>query len=307
MEYSVVIPVYNSQNSLEELYKRINDSLQKMSNDFEIIFVDDYSSDESWKVLNQIKSANQNNNLKIVSFAKNYGQHNATMCGFRHSKGNIVITLDDDLQHNPEDLPQLIAALNDKNSDVIFGVPTNYQYKKGYRRYASKMWKYGTHKINNALEDGSSFRVIKKEIIDKLTSHQQQFIFIDEMLGWYTDFISIERVSFNKTEQKKSGYSGVKLFFMMLDLGIFYSSIPLKIMTYGGLVMSFISFIIGLRFIYKKLFIGVSVSGYTSLMVAILFSTSILLLCLGVIGQYLGRIYTVLNHKPTYSVKEQRL
>jgi undecaprenyl-phosphate 4-deoxy-4-formamido-L-arabinose transferase len=245
--------------------------------------------------------------VKIISFAKNYGQHNATMCGFRNSKGEVVITLDDDLQHNPEDIPQLISALTGKKVDVIFGVPMNYQYKKGYRKYASKIWKNVTHKINDGLEDGSSYRVIRKEIIDKVTSHQQQFIFIDEMLGWYTDFIAIEKVSFNKTEKKKSGYSVIQLLFLMLDLGIFYSSIPLKIMTYGGLIMSMLSFFIGLRFIYKKIFIGVSVSGYTSLMVTILFSTSVLLLCLGVIGQYLGKIYTVLNNKPTYSIKKQYL
>jgi glycosyltransferase involved in cell wall biosynthesis len=307
MEYSVIIPVYNSQNSLEELYKRINNSLQKMSNDFEVIFVDDYSSDESWKVLNQIKSANKNSNLKIISFAKNYGQHNATMCGFRHSKGDIVITLDDDLQHNPADISLLVDALRERKLDVIFGVPENYQYKKGYRKYASMMWKFGTHKINDAIENASSFRVIKREIIDKVSSHRQQFIFIDEMLSWYTDVIDSVKVKFNETVDKKSGYNAIQLFFLMLNLGIFYSSVPLKIMTYGGLLMSFFSFLLGLNFMYKKIFIGVPIQGYTSLMVAILFSTSLLLICLGIIGQYLGKIYTVLNNKPTYSIKEQYL
>jgi len=306
MEYSVVIPVYNSQDSLEELFNRINETLQKLTNEFEVIFVDDYSSDGSWGILNQIKQTNQSK-VKIISFAKNYGQHNATMCGFRHAKGNIVITLDDDLQHNPEDIPQLVSALKEKQVDIIFGAPIDYRYKKGYRRYVSKLWKFGTHKLNNALEDGSSFRVIKKEIINKVISHRQHFIFIDEMLGWYTDIIDVEKVNFNKTEKKDSGYNAIKLFFLMLNLGIFYSSIPLKMMTYGGLLMSLFSFLLGLRFMYKKIFIGVSVSGYTSLMVTILFSTSLLLICLGVIGQYLGKIYTVLNNKPTYSIKEQLL
>jgi len=306
MEYSVVIPVFNSQYSLKELFKRVKESVQKISNDFEVIFVDDYSSDKSWSVLNQIKQLNQNQ-VKIISFAKNYGQHNATMCGFRHAKGNVVITLDDDLQHNPEDIPLLVSALKEREMDVVFGVPMDYGYKKGYRKHLSKIWKFGTHKMNNALEDGSSFRVIKKDIIDKVIAHRQHFIFIDEMLGWYTDIIDVEKVKFNETEYKASGYGPIKLLFMMLDLGVFYSSLPLKIMTYGGLIMSLFSFFLGLRFIYKKIFIGVSVSGYTSLMVTILFSTSILLLCLGVIGQYLGKIYTVLNNKPTYSIKEQLL
>jgi glycosyltransferase involved in cell wall biosynthesis len=306
MEYSVIIPVYNSQDFLEELYSRLNETLSKITNDFEVIFVDDYSDDSSWEVLTRIKK-NSDSYVKIISFAKNYGQHNATMCGFRYAKGNVIITLDDDLQHNPEDIPQLVSALKEKEVDIIFGVPIDYQYKNGYRKHVSKLWKVGTHKLNNALEDGSSFRVIKKEIIDKVISHRQHFIFIDEMLGWYTDIIDVVKVKFNKTEKKESGYSAIKLFFLMLNLGIFYSSLPLKMMTYGGLFMSLFSFLLGLKFIYKKIFIGVSVSGYTSLMVTILFSTSLLLICLGVIGQYLGKIYTVLNNKPTYSIKKQLL
>jgi len=306
MEYSVVIPVYNSQDTLEELSSRVIETLSKITSDYEVIFVDDYSHDNSWEVLTQIKKK-KDSHVKVISFAKNYGQHNATMCGFRYAKGNVVITLDDDLQHNPEDIPKLISALTEKKVDIIFGVPMSYQYKKGYRKYSSQTYKYVSHKFNDGLENGSSFRVIRKDIINKVISHRQQFIYIDEMLTWYTDFIDVEKVDFNKTDKKKSGYSGIKLFFMMLDLGIFYSSIPLKIMTYGGLIMSVLSFLMGLRFVYKKVFIGVNVSGYTSLMVAILFSTSILLLCLGVIGQYLGKIYTVLNNKPTYSIKDQLL
>lgn len=306
MEYSIVIPVFNSQDTLGELYNRINETLKKLTDDFEIIFIDDYSSDGSWNVLTQIKNENPSQ-VKIISFAKNYGQHNATMCGFRHAKSELVITLDDDLQHNPEDIPILVAALKSKNVDILFAIPKNYKHKKGFRKYSSRIWKFLTHKLNGGLEDGSSFRVIRKEIIEKVVLHRQEFIFIDEMLGWYTDIIGVKSVDFNWNGNSKSGYSGVKLIFLMFNLGIFYSTIPLKMMTYGGILMSLFSFVLGLRFVYKKIFIGVTLQGYTSLMVAVLFSTSLLLICLGIVGQYLGKIYTVLNNKPTYSIKEKRL
>jgi len=306
MEYSVVIPVFNSQDFLAELYGRISKTLTILTADFEVIFVDDFSTDGSWNVLSQLKKDNPEH-IKIISFSKNYGQHNATMCGFRFSKGNIVITLDDDLQHNPEDIPTLLELIKKKELDIVFGVPKNYNHKKGYRKHTSKLWKFGTHKLNDAMENGSSFRVIQKKIIDKVTNHHQHFIFIDEMLGWYTDIVEVVEVEFNKREKGDSGYSGVKLVLLMLNLGVFYSSVPLKMMTYGGILMSLFSFGLGLRFIYKKVFIGVAIQGYTSLMVTILFSTSLLLICLGVIGQYLGKIYTVLNNKPTYSIKEQDL
>lgn len=306
IDYTVIIPVYNGANSLKELHSRISQALGKETNTYEIIYVDDFSSDESWATLAGIKDEDQGH-VKAIRLAKNYGQHNATMCGFRHSSGDIVLTMDDDLQHSPEDIPALVKELKDKRLDVVFGVPTNYQHKDGYRKHASKMWKKGSHSLNGALLEGSSFRAIRKSIINKVSDHRQQFIFIDEMLGWYTDIMGVVHVDFNKSAKLKSGYSALKLIRLSLNLGVFYSTVPLKLMTYVGLIMSLATFFWGLWFIYKKVFIGVPVTGYTSLMVTILFSTSVLLMCLGIIGQYLGKIYSVLNNKPTYSIKEQLL
>jgi len=291
---------------LKELHLRISQTLRKETNAYEIIYVDDFSSDESWDVLTNIKDEDQDH-VKVIRLAKNYGQHNATMCGFRHSSGDIVLTMDDDLQHSPEDIPGLVKELLDKSLDVVFGVPKNYQHKDGYRKHASKMWKKGSHSLNGAMLEGSSFRAIRKSIIDKVSAHRQQFIFIDEMLGWYTDIMGVVQVDFQKSAKPKSGYNALKLVRLSLNLGVFYSTVPLKLMTYVGLIMSLLTFFCGLWFIYKKIFIGVPVTGYTSLMVTILFSTSVLLMCLGIIGQYLSKIYSVLNNKPTYSIKEQLL
>ncbi|OGT41730.1 MAG: hypothetical protein A3F13_08770 [Gammaproteobacteria bacterium RIFCSPHIGHO2_12_FULL_40_19] len=306
MKYSIVIPVYNSQNHLKELYSKLKITLHSISDDYELIFIDDFSRDNSWRTLAAIKNDDPGR-IKLIRFSKNFGQHNATMCGLRYSKGELVITLDDDLQHNPKDIPLLINALKEKKVDVIYGIPSNYQHKKFLIKYASRLWKYSSRKIDRSLGEGSSFRIIKREIIEKVTAHTQHFIFIDEILGWYTHIIGIVKIEYGKSNKNKSGYGCLKLLALGLNLIIFYSSLPFKLMLFAGFLMFFSSFFLGLQFLYKKIFIGIPLSGHIVLIVVILFSTSLILICLGIIGQYLRKIFTVLNNKPTYSIKEELL
>ncbi len=305
LDISVVIPVFNSEQSLNELAQRLTDVLTGEGLLYELIFVEDYSSDGSWKVLKQVKEQHQK--VKLIRLAKNYGQHNATLCGFRHAKGNLILTIDDDLQHQPEDIPQLLEKMRGEDVDIVYAISKDYTHKKGYRKAGSKIWKFGTKNFDEALGEGSSFRLIQREVVEKVCEHRQHFIFIDEMLHWYTEHIAIIKVKFLPRAKGQSGYSGIKLFLMGINLAVFYSSVPLKIMTYGGLLMSLVTFAVGVYFIAKKMIWGTPVQGYTSLIVAIMFSTSLMLICFGVIGQYLGKIYTVLNNKPTYSIKEKHL
>src|SRR3989344_6135073 len=120
-EFSVVIPVYNSEKSLFELYKRITKVMQKQNKSYEIIFIDDCSLDESWKILQNLHKKDKR--VKVIQLTKNFGQHNAIICGFSFTKGNYVITMDDDLQHPPEEIPSLIKKINEGYS-VVYG-----QYK----------------------------------------------------------------------------------------------------------------------------------------------------------------------------------
>jgi glycosyltransferase involved in cell wall biosynthesis len=303
-EFSIVVPVYNSENTLEKLFSSIQNVMNEMGKTFEIIFVEDYSSDNSWQVLQKIHQANTEQ-VKIIRFAKNYGQHNATLCGFRHCSGNYVVTIDDDLQHQPQDIPTLVAEIESSKADIVYAICETPH--KGFRKWGSKGWKTGTKIFDEALGEGSSFRLIRRDVVKKVAEHRQHFVFIDEMLYWYTEHIQVVNVEFNAGEKNSSGYSSFKLVMMGLNLAVFYSSLPLRLMTYGGLLLSFFTFCLGVFYISKKLIWGAPVPGYTSLIVAILFSTSIMLICFGIIGQYLGKIYTVLNNKPTYSIREKEL
>ena len=143
---------------------------------------------------------------------------------------------------------------------------------------------------------------MKSQLAKKLLNHQINFIYIDELFNWYTNHIAFVQVDHQKRPYQRSTYTSHTLFSMVSNLVIYYTVIPLRMMVYGGFIIALISFVIGLFFIYKKIFHDVPL-GFTALIVAILFSTSIILLSLGVIGEYLSRIYMVQNQKPPYSIK----
>lgn len=306
IKYSVVIPILNSSKILDELVSRLFIVMDSLKEPFEIICVDDCSEDTSWNTLKRLK-VKWDSQLKIILLAKNFGQHNATLCGMRQANGEFLITLDDDLQHQPEDIPNLLNEIENRELDVIYGIPMTENHKSNFRRISGNIWNKGTNKFDDGLGKGSSFRVLKKTLVNDIVSHQHHFIYIDEILNWYTDSIGMRTVNFKKSKRKKSRYSISKLFSLSTNLALFYSSFPLKLITFGGLIMSTISFSLGLFYFLKKIIFGIGAPGFTAIIVSIFFSTSLILTCLGIVGQYLGKIHAVLNKKPPYSIKEKYL
>ena len=300
---SIVIPVFNSAHILAELCKRIDTVFATSQKQYQLILIDDGSKDNSWQILKQQKELYPAQ-LTIIQLSKNYGQHNAIICGFNYSKGDFLITMDDDLQHPPEEIIKLIDKQIENDVDVVYGIYTKRQHNM-MRSAGSYFIRKTSKYTSNTIGEGSSFRLIKKEIIKKIIeNHQHNFVFLDELIQWYTSNLAIVNITHNIRKEGKSGYSTTKLFKMYIDIVINYTAVPLKIMTYGGLLLSLFTFLMGLHFIYKKIFYKIPVQGYTSLIVAILFSTSIMLICFGIIGQYLHRIFKNQNNKPPYSIKQ---
>lgn len=300
MEYSIVVPVFNSEASLEELFMRLSEVMDAESKSFECIFVDDGSQDKSWDVLKKIRKERPGN-ITVIRLAKNFGQHSATFCGFSFAKGNYIITIDDDLQCPPEEIPKLIRTMEEQDADLVYGIYRKTKHSL-YRNIGSKSFK-SISRLLGGPKHGSSFRLVEKAVIDKILAHNQNFIFIDEILNWYTDDVIYTVVEHHKRKFKRSGYSSRKIWGMVANIMYYYSTAPLKLMVYGGLISSIIFFLFSLYFIFRKIIHNVPL-GYTSLIVTILFSTSLILLSLGVIGEYLSRIYMVQNKKPVYSIKK---
>jgi glycosyltransferase involved in cell wall biosynthesis len=301
VKYSVVVPVFNSENTLEMLFSRIKQLFASLEETFEVVFVEDGGKDNSWKVVNKIYHENPDQ-VTAVRLNKNYGQHNATFCGIDHTRGEFIITIDDDLQTPPEEIAKLIETYrSDNQPDLVYGY---YRQKKhsAIRNLGSKILKLYTKTFFSAPGKGSSFRFFTGEIRDHILQHRTTMVFLDEILLWYSGNISFVEVEHKQSEKKRSGYSLFKLIRLFINVILYSTVTPLKIMIYGGFFFAVVSFIVGLVFIYRKMIFNVPL-GYTSIIVTILFSTGILLFFIGIIGKYLSKIFVIQNKKPPYLVK----
>jgi polyisoprenyl-phosphate glycosyltransferase len=299
--YSVIIPVYNSAATLAELSERVH-AVMKSQGSFELVLVDDGSTDESWSKLKELKEKNPHT-IRIVRLSKNFGQHNAITCGFTLSKGEHAITMDDDLQHPPEEIPKLIAKLKETDADVVYGIPKTRRHSafraagSYFTRRSSKMMKGNT--------EGSSFRIIRKNVVEQVSSHHNNaMIFIDEILSWYTSLISTVDVEHHARKHGKSGYTNFGLIRLYFDILVNHSAAPLKLMTWVGFLSSIVTLLLGIVFIMRKFLMKVPI-GFTAQIVAILFSASILMMCMGIVGQYLYKLFLLQNRKPNFSIREQ--
>jgi len=300
-EYSIIVPVYNSEETLGELFRRTKDVMNGLGSSFEMIFIDDSSQDKSWEVLESLKKNNPGE-ITAIRLSKNFGQHNAVFCGIEHAHGSLMITIDDDLQIPPEEILKLISVYKEKDADLVYGFFGKKKHSL-LRNFGSYFIKKSSHILMNSPGEGSSFRLITSDLARNILKHNQHFMYIDELLLWYTGNIAFIDVDHQKRSSHRSGYSNWKLMKLSANIVIYYTAVPLRIMTYGGFILSVLSFILGVRFIISKIVHDVPL-GYTSLIVAILFSTSIIMLCLGLIGEYLTRIYQVQNKKPPYSIRK---
>jgi len=286
---------------LEELFSRTKAVFTSLGKSFEVVFVDDCSFDKSWEVLSKLKKQFPEE-MVAIRLSRNFGQHNAVFCGMEHAEGDLILTIDDDLQIPPEEIPKLIQTFNETDADLVYG----YFGKKKhsiFRNFGSYFIKKSSRILLQSPGEGSSFRLLTGELAKSILKHNQHFMYIDELLLWYTGNIAFVQVLHQKRSVNQSGYSTWKLIKLSFNIVIYYTAVPLRIMTYGGFILSVLSFILAIRFIINKIVHDVPL-GYTSLIVAILFSTSITMLCLGMIGEYLTRIYKVQNKKPPYSIKK---
>ena len=299
LDISIVIPVFNSQDALSVLLEKIKTTLHSKYT-YEIILVDDGSTDNSWNVITKLKQSTPE--LKGIKLSRNYGQHNAIMCGFANAIGNFIITMDDDLQHPPEEIIKLINTQTETNADLVYGLPINRKHspvKKAGSYFVRKSSKYFADNPNG---EGSSFRMIDAKTIKNIVNnHSNNYVFIDEVVHWYTSKIALVDVEHHERKHGKTGYSLIKLIKLYLDIFINYSANPLRIMIYGGLISSLVTFGFGIRFIIRKVSEGAPL-GYTSVIVSILFSTSIIMLCLGIIGKYIFNLYNQQKNKPLYRI-----
>lgn len=298
---SIVIPVYNSQETISTLCKIIQDIFNEKQWNFEIILVDDHSNIETQKVTETLKK-DYREKIQLVRLSKNYGQNSATLCGITLAKGDIVITIDDDLDYRPEDIVPLIETLYNTDADVVYGYHNNTSILRKWGRKIIALFLFQGKGNYSTL--GSSFRVIKKNLAEKISIHAQDHAFINQIISWYTSDIAYYKLTNNSPKSSKSGYSTLALINIGLRLIFFYSSFPLIAIMGFSFFSASISFIIGTYYLVIKLSKGAPL-GYTSTIVSILFGSSIILFSIGVLAAFINRIYDTRIKKPTFSIKHK--
>jgi len=302
--FSIVVPVYNSATTLPELCARIRETFSQTQHSCEIVCVNDCSADNSWEVLRNLKKQ-YGEQLTAVHLRKNSGQHKALLCGFQFASGEYVITLDDDLQFFPEDILILINRALQTQADVVYGTYQNAERKHPViRKWGSAFVAYVFEKFANTTGQGSSFKLIHRSVVEKIKHYNHDFTFLDEIISWHshqTDWVEVrhtERVS------GESGYTLLKLITLSLNLIFAYTTIPLRFMTWFGLISFVVCLFFVGGFIYQKMMYDTSPAGFTALIVSIFMSTGVILFSLGIIGEYIHRLFALQHKKPSYQIKE---
>jgi glycosyltransferase involved in cell wall biosynthesis len=298
-ELSVVVPVYRSRSTLRELVTRLHAVLEKLGRPWEIVLVDDGSPDDSWAVLDAL-AREQPGRLVAVQLMRNYGQHNTLMCGFRHARGELVLTMDDDLQNPPEEIPRLLEAMRTGEYDLVYGA---------YARKRHFLWRNAASTLMNGffrLVFGSpgritAFRVIRRPLLDCVVGYTPSFVFVDGLLAWNTQRVGYVEVAHDERRAGRSGYSFGKLTILFFNVVTNFSLYPLQLVSYCGLAVAALGIGLGAYEVLKYFLTGFAVAGYASTIVAILTLGGIQLLSLGMIGEYLGRMHLHLNQKPQYN------
>jgi len=298
---SVVIPVYNSESILPKLVKRLTKSLQSICSNYEILLINDGSQDESWDSIQKI--IDENKQVRGVNLRRNYGQHNALLCGIRLAKYDVIITMDDDLQHPPEEIHKLVEKLNE-GYDVVYGIPEKLVHST-WRNFSSRFTKRFLGKILGVegIKYISAFRAFKTEIRTAFDQFDSPNVIIDALLRWGTEKFGTVEVN---EQTRKIGHSNYDLFklakFTMLVLTGF-STIPLRIASLIGFFLTL--FGIGvLIFVMIKGFLDGDLLGFPFLASIISIYSGAQLFGLGIFGEYLARIFNRSMRVPTYIIGE---
>lgn len=308
MKYSIVVPVYNSSKTLDELYNRIKDVFENdLHQEFELILVNDASKDESLEVIKRLSRMDER--VKYVDFAKNHGQQKAVLCGIEFCDGDYVITMDDDLQHPPEEIPKLIEKMaSDPKIDVVIGM---YDSKKhnSIRRLGSKMLDALSNMVFQKDKDLklTSFRLMKSFVADNLSQIDIKSPTVGHCLLMVDGNIVNTTIRHDPRKVGKSGYSFKKLVSTFMKNVYANSDFPLRITGNIGVLTFFVSIVLSLYFFIRYMNGHIHVSGWTTLVILVLFMNGLCLFSVGILGRYLMFNINETKHLPKYSIREKNV
>jgi len=298
---SIVIPVYNSAETLAPLTERLASVLPQFSDNFEVILVNDGSPDDSWEVISRLSQ--QYSWLRGINLMRNYGQHNATLCGVREARCEIVVTMDDDLQHPPEEIPLLLAKL-DEDYDVVYGVPQKRPHS-WWRNWFSVLIKRLLAQVMGirTIRDIGAFRAFKTRLRKAFAGYSNPNVILDVLLSWGTSRFTAVTVDERPRETGQSNYSFSKLFRVTMIVLTGFSTVPLRFASMLGFGFTLFGIVVFLYVVIITLLQG-SLPGFPFLASIISLFSGTQLFALGIIGEYLARIFDRSMDRPAYMIDD---
>lgn len=305
MKVSLIVPVLNEEETIPLFYSAVRGYQSLNSYEIEIVFIDDGSTDSTLQVARSL--ASEDPLVKVLSFSRNFGKEPALFAGIEFATGEAIIPIDVDLQDPIEVIPKLIEKWRN-GADVVLAKRMDRR-SDGLLKRVTADWFYRLHnKISSPKieENVGDFRLMSRAVVENIKRLKERNLFMKGVLSWVggkTDIVEYTRA---ERVAGKTKFNGWKLWNLALEGITSFSTVPLRIWTYIGFIVAAISFMYGVWMIIDKLVWGNEVAGYPSILVSILFLGGVQLIGIGVLGEYIGRIYLETKHRPRYIIREQK-
>ena len=306
MKLSLVVPCYNEEVNVKRFFDEVNRVFEKVVKDYEFVFVNDGSKDATYSELKKLYKENPTSNIQVLTFSRNFGKEAAIYAGLSKAKGDMVCIIDADLQQRPEVVLEMLDEIEkDHSLDCVAAYQENRKESKTLSGFKSAFYKV-INKITDVdfVNGASDFRLLKRTMVDAILEMTEYHRFSKGIFSWVgfnTKYIpyTVEERQFGETK-----WSYGKLFKYAFDGIVSFSTFPLKLATGVGLLTAFASIIYLFVVVLQKLIFGIDVPGYATIVVLVLFLGGMQLFCLGILGEYLSKIYVQVKNRPIYILKE---
>jgi glycosyltransferase involved in cell wall biosynthesis len=300
---SIVSPVYRAEKILPVLVQRITDAVKLITNDFEIILVDDFSPDNSWAVIEEL--AKENTTIKAIKLSRNFGQHYAITAGLDHAKGEWIVVMDCDLQDRPEEIPLLYKKAQE-GFDIVLArrsVRKDKLLKRLFSKYFYKALSYLTGSEQD--ESVANFGIYHQKVNDAIRQMRESIRYFPTMVQW-VGFRTVKiEVQHDERYEGETSYNLRKLLHLAADIILAFSDKPLRILVKGGLLIALVFFVVALIYLIKWFRGDIVILGYTSLIISVWLLSGIIIATLGVVGLYIGKIFEGVKNRPIYLIEKK--
>jgi len=303
MKFSIISPVYQAENILPILVKRIEDSMLKITPDFEIILIEDGSPDNSWGEIEKLSKSNKR--IVGIELSRNFGQHYAITAGLDHAKGEWIVVMDCDLQDQPEEIPKLYSKVKE-GYDVVLASRHARQDSLFKRTFSFLFYKVLSYLTGYKQDESvANFGIYHKNVVSAIVKMRESIRYFPTMVKWVGFKTTKIKVKHAPRLEGETSYNMKKLIKLAIDIILAYSDKPLQIMIKIGFFISVSSMFVALFFLYKWISGMISVTGFTSLIVSIWFLSGIIMMTLGIVGLYIGKTFEGVKNRPIYIIKSK--